>query len=112
MASYHAKKPRTITADGDKAYPVAIWKLKEDKCLPHDTPLRVKKYLNNIIEQDHRFIKKRIRNMLGLKSYQTARKMIDGIEAMYMIKKGQTYQGARSVQKQNIFINQLFGLTA
>ncbi|MBG9537560.1 IS6 family transposase, partial [Bacillus thuringiensis] len=112
LASCHAKKPRTITADGDKAYPVAIWKLKEDKCLPHDTPLRVKKYLNNIIEQDHRFIKKRIRNMLGLKSYQTARKMIDGIEAMYMIKKGQTYQGARSVQKQNIFINQLFGLTA
>ncbi|MBG9585145.1 transposase [Bacillus thuringiensis] len=112
LASYHAKKPRTITADGDKAYPVAIWKLKEDKCLPHDTPLRVKKYLNNIIEQDHRFIKKRIRNMLGLKSYQTARKMIDGIETMYMIKKGQTYQGARSVQKQNIFINQLFGLTA
>ncbi|MBG9585522.1 transposase, partial [Bacillus thuringiensis] len=112
LASCHAKKPRTITADGDKAYPVAIWKLKEDKCLPHDTPLRVKKYLNNIIEQDHRFIKKRIRNMLGLKSYQTARKMIDGIEAMYMIKKGQTYQGTRSVQKQNIFINQLFGLTA
>ncbi|ANS52393.1 hypothetical protein BT246_71030 (plasmid) [Bacillus thuringiensis] len=76
LASCHATKPRTITADGDKAYPVAIWKLKEDKCLPHDIPLRVKKSLNNIIEQDHRFIKKRIRNMLGLKSYQTDRKMV------------------------------------
>ncbi|WP_141543916.1 DDE-type integrase/transposase/recombinase, partial [Bacillus toyonensis] len=94
------------------AYPVAIRKLKEDKCLPHDTPLRVKKYLNNIIEQDHRFIKKRIRNMLGLKSYKTARKMIDGIEAMYMIKKGQTSQGAKSVQKQIKLINHLFGLSA
>ncbi|AXY11340.1 IS6 family transposase (plasmid) [Bacillus thuringiensis LM1212] len=112
LTSCHATKPRTITADGDKAYPVAIRKLKEDKCLPHDTPLRVKKYLNNIIEQDHRFIKKRIRNMLGLKSYKTARKMIDGIEAMYMIKKGQTSQGAKSVQKQIKLINHLFGLSA
>ncbi|AXY11204.1 IS6 family transposase (plasmid) [Bacillus thuringiensis LM1212] len=112
LTSCHATKPRTITADGDKAYPVAIRKLKEDKCLPHDTPLRVKKYLTNIIEQDHRFIKKRIRNMLGLKSYKTARKMIDGIEAMYMIKKGQTSQGAKSVQKQIKLINHLFGLSA
>ncbi|PEP92132.1 IS6 family transposase [Bacillus toyonensis] len=112
LASCHATKPRTITADGDKAYPVAIRKLKEEKRLPHDTPLRVKKYLNNIIEQDHRFIKKRIRNMLGLKSYKTARKMIDGIEAMYMIKKGQTSQGAKSVQKQIKLIHHLFGLSA
>ncbi|MDP1460159.1 DDE-type integrase/transposase/recombinase, partial [Bacillus wiedmannii] len=41
-----------------------------------------------IIEQDHRFIKKQIRNMLGLKSSRTATKMIAGIEAMHMIKKG------------------------
>ena len=112
LASCHATKSRIITADGDKAYPVAIQKLKEDKRLPHDMPLRVKKYLNNVIEQDHRFIKKRIRNMLGLKSYQTARKMIDGIEAMYMIKKGQTSQGAKSVQKQIQLINHLFDLPA
>ena len=50
--------------------------------------------------------------MLGLKSYKTARKMIDGIEAMYMIKKGQTSQGAKSVQKQIKLINHLFGLSA
>ncbi|PEO43039.1 IS6 family transposase, partial [Bacillus toyonensis] len=42
LASCHATKPRTITADGDKAYPVAIRKLKEEKHLPHHTPLRVK----------------------------------------------------------------------
>ncbi|MBD2813034.1 DDE-type integrase/transposase/recombinase, partial [Xenorhabdus sp. Vera] len=85
----------------DKAYPVAIRKLKEDKCLPHDTPLRVKKYLNNIIEQDHRFIKKRIRNMLGLKSLHTAKKMIAGIEAMHMIKKGQTSPRGEVCPKAN-----------
>ncbi|WP_256870003.1 IS6 family transposase, partial [Bacillus sp. CDB3] len=67
LASCHTAKPRTITADGDKDYPVAIRELKEEKYISHCTPLRVKKYLNNIIEQDHRFIKKRIRNMLGLK---------------------------------------------
>ncbi|MGG1149818.1 DDE-type integrase/transposase/recombinase, partial [Bacillus wiedmannii] len=100
------------TADGDKAYPVAIRELKEEKCIPYVMPLRVKKYLNNIIEQDHRFIKKRIRNMLGLKSLQTARKMIAGIEAMHMIKKGQTLQGEKSVQKQIYLINEIFDLTA
>ncbi|PEO38323.1 DDE-type integrase/transposase/recombinase, partial [Bacillus toyonensis] len=70
-----------------------------------------KKYLNNIIEQDHRFIKKRIRNMLGLESLQTAIKMIAGIEAMHMIKKGQTFKGAKSVPKQIYLINDLFNVT-
>ncbi|PDY34088.1 IS6 family transposase, partial [Bacillus thuringiensis] len=79
LAFCHATKPRSIIADGDKAYPVAIRERKEEKCIPHGIPLRVKKYLNNIIEQDHRFIKKRIRNMLGLKSLQTAIKIIAGI---------------------------------
>jgi IS6 family transposase len=72
----------------------------------------VKKYLNNIIEQDHRFIKKRIRNMLGLKSLQTATKMIAVLEAMHMIKRGQTLQGKKSVQKQIYLIYEIFGLTA
>ncbi len=75
--------------DGDKAYPVAIRELKDEKRIPHGMPLRVKKYVNNIIEQGHLFIKKRIRNMLGVKSWQTAKKMIAGIEAMHMVKKGQ-----------------------
>ncbi|HDR4949087.1 TPA: IS6 family transposase [Bacillus cereus] len=112
LASCHATKPRSITADGDKAYPVAIRELKEEKYIPNGIPLRVKKYLNNIIEQDHRFIKKRIRNMLGLNSLQTARKMIAGLEAMHMIKKGQTLQGEKSVQKQIYLIHEIFGLTA
>ncbi|ANS52211.1 hypothetical protein BT246_69200 (plasmid) [Bacillus thuringiensis] len=108
LASCHATKPRLITADGDKAYPVAMRELKEEKCIP----LRVKKYLNNIIEQDYRFIKKRIRNMLELKSFPTAIKMIAGIKAMHIIKKGQTFQGEKSVQKQIYLINELFDLTA
>ncbi|MGF9815405.1 IS6 family transposase [Bacillus toyonensis] len=112
LASCHAANPRTITVDGDKAYPVAIRELKDEKRIPHGMPLRVKKYLNNIIEQDHRFIKKRIRNMLGLKSLQTATKMIVGIEVMHMIKKDQVKLREQSVKNQNIFIHQLFRLTA
>ncbi|MGE6593448.1 IS6 family transposase [Bacillus mycoides] len=112
LVSCHATGPRSITVDGDKAYPVAIRELKDEQCIPHGMPLRVKKYLNNIIEQDHRFIKKRIWNMLGLKSLHTATKMIAGIEAMHMVKKGQTLQGEKSVQRQIYLINELFGLTA
>ncbi|KAA0786799.1 IS6 family transposase [Bacillus sp. BB56-3] len=112
LASCHVTKPRVITVDGDKAYPIAIRELKNEKSIPHGMPLRVKKYLNNIIEQDHRFIKKRIRNMLGFKSLRTATKMIAGIEAMYMVKKGQTLPGEKSVQKQIYLINAIFGLTA
>ncbi|MDY7965752.1 DDE-type integrase/transposase/recombinase, partial [Bacillus thuringiensis] len=111
-ASCHATKPRIISADGDKAYPVAIRELKEDKHIPVSLPLRVKKCLNYIIEKDHRFIKKRNRNMLGLKSLHTATKMIAGIEAMHMIKKGQTLQGEKSVQRQIYLIHKIFNLTA
>ncbi|QWI47249.1 IS6 family transposase [Bacillus mycoides] len=112
LASCHVTKPRVITVDGDKAYPVAIRELKNKKSIPHGMPLRVKKYLNNIIEQDHRFIKKRIRNMLGLKSLRTATKMIAGIEVMHMVKKGQLKLREQSVKNQNRCIHQLFGLTA
>ncbi|MCQ6331859.1 DDE-type integrase/transposase/recombinase, partial [Bacillus cereus] len=62
LASCHDLKTRSISADGDKAYTVAIRELKEEKGIQHGIQLRVKKYVNNINEQDHRFIKKRIRN--------------------------------------------------
>ncbi len=47
LASCHVTKP---TADGDNAYPVAIREQKKEKCIPHRTPIRVKKYLNKIIK--------------------------------------------------------------
>ena len=54
-----------------------------------DIELRQSKYLNNLIEQDHRAIKRRVRPMLGFKSFWSARRLIAGIETMHMIKKGQ-----------------------
>ena len=53
------------------------------------TTLRKIKYLNNIIEQDHRFIKRKIKPMLGFDSFGTVDKTICGIEIMHMIRKGQ-----------------------
>ncbi|MCG3055914.1 transposase, partial [Escherichia coli] len=57
---------------------------------------------------DHRFIKKRIRPMLGLKPLRTAKQIIAGIEAMYIIKKGQTLQRGKSGRNQIKFIYLLF----
>lgn len=112
LAFSHVSEPRVITVDKNPAYPLAIQELKEEKQIPEGIQLRQVKYLNNIVEQDHRFIKKRIRPMLGLKSLRTAKRIIAGIEAMHMIKKGQILQGEKSVQNQKEFIHQLFGLVA
>ncbi len=59
--------------------------------LPDDQQIEIRqnKYLNNIMEQDHRFIKKRTRPMLGFKSFQSAKITIAGIENIRMIQKGQ-----------------------
>ena len=74
--------------------------------------LRQQKYLNNIVEQDHRFIKKRIRSMLGFKSFGTATFILAGVEAMHMIKKEQIDSRNQSVQNQKEFIHKLFGLAS
>jgi putative transposase len=54
-----------------------------------DIELRKCKYLNNIVEQDHRAIKRIVRPMLGFKVFRCARILITGIETMHMIRKGQ-----------------------
>ncbi len=51
--------------------------------------LRQSKYLNNLIEQDHRAVKRIVRPMLGFKDFDCARRLIAGIETMHMVKKGQ-----------------------
>ena len=112
LAASHICKPRIITVDKNPAYPIAIQELKEEKSMPKGIQIRQVKYLNNIVEQDHRFIKKRIRPMLGLKSFRTAKRIIAGIEAMHMIKKGQTLQGEKSVRSQVNLVHQLFGFPA
>ncbi|WP_070170747.1 IS6 family transposase, partial [Bacillus mycoides] len=112
LRSFHVSKPRVITVDKNPAYPIAIEQLKKEKSIPDGMQLRQQKYLNNIVEQDHRFIKKRIRSMLGFKCFDTATSILSGVEAMHMIKKEQLDLRDQSVQNQKEFIHQLFGLAA
>ena len=95
------------------AYPSAVKDLKEERLLSKDCELRRNKYLNNIIEQDHRFIKRRVKPGLGFKSFQTARKTLGGYETMHMIRKGQI-QGVEKTdaEEQAKFIERLFGIAA
>jgi len=81
--------PAKITLDGYEASHQAVGDLKRTCILPDNTLVRTSKYLNNIIEQDHRRIKQRIRPMLGFKVINKAAITISGIELAQKIKKGQ-----------------------
>ena len=65
MKSDHNQKPRVINVDKNPAYPIAFNSMVEDNLLPEDCELRQNKYLNNIVEQDHRFIKKLVKPTMG-----------------------------------------------
>jgi len=85
----HQHPPQTITLDGYAASHRAVRDLKDDGSLPTDTKLRSSKYLNNVIEQDHRSVKQRIAAMLGFKQFCNAAITIAGIELLHRIRKGQ-----------------------
>ena len=79
--------PEKITIDKSGANTAAIEGLRADSGA--DIGLRQSKYLNNIVEQDHRAVKRVVRPMLGFQSFRCAAILIAGIEIMHMIKKGQ-----------------------
>ncbi|MFF2588876.1 IS6 family transposase [Peribacillus butanolivorans] len=112
LATCHSTPPRVITVDKNPVYPVAIQELKEEKSMPEGIRVRQIRYLNNIVEQDHRFIKKRVLSMLGLKSFRTATYILSGIEAMHMVKKDQPHQRAKFAKNEVEFIHKLFGVAA
>src|ERR671924_2435757 len=79
--------PETITIDGSDANAAAIERYNEE----HGTAIKIRqiKYLNNVVEQDHRAVKRVTRPMLGFKSFAAAQATLVGIELMHMIKKKQ-----------------------
>ena len=79
--------PEKITIDKSGANTAAIHSVNAHTCL--EIELRRSKYLNNIVEQDHRAVKRITDPILGFKSFWSAQKLISGIETMHMIKKGQ-----------------------
>ena len=110
LSSNHNQMPRVIIVDKNPAYPIAIHELENEKKLSESVEIRPVKYLNNIVEQDHRSIKRIIAPMLGFQSFHSASKTLKGIEALNMVKKEQiqnlNYSGLNEVK----YINQLFGI--
>jgi len=86
---HQGQPPETITLDGYAASHRAVREMKADGLLPEDTKVRTSKYLNNLIEQDHRNVKSRTNVMLGFKRFRNAAITLAGIELMHRIRKGQ-----------------------
>jgi IS6 family transposase len=113
LAQVHTGNPRTITVDKNPAYPRATAEMKRGRELWRFARLRQCKYLNNIVEQDHRRIKRLVRPGLGFGSLPTARRTLAGYEAMAMIRKGQVHNiGGRDMQAQTAFVANLFQIPA
>ncbi len=110
LKALHTQTPRVITVDKNPAYPKAVKELKAAKKLPEIVKLRQIKYLNNIVEQDHRGIKRLVKPGMGFGSFNTARRTIRGYEIMNMMRKGQIQGVAKGAVKERvIFVNQIFG---
>lgn len=113
MRADHRRLPFTISVDKNAAYPEAFTTSQQEKVLPHDCKLRRIKYLINFIEQDHRFIKKRVRACLGYRTFDTAERTLQGVEAVNMMRKGQVKRlSGRAAIEQAKFVESLFQLAA
>jgi IS6 family transposase len=113
MRADHRRLPFSINVDKNAAYPEAFTQSQDERVLPYDCKLRRVKYLNNIIEQDHRFVKKRVRASQCFRSFHTAERTLEGIEAVNMIRKGQVKRLAGTdSQGQAKFVLSLFQVAA
>ncbi len=102
-----------INVDKNAAYPKAITELKAAGILAEGVELRQVKYLNNLVEQDHRFIKRLVKPGMGFFSVETAGRTLQGYEIMNMLRKGQVRGvGKADIDGQVSFITGLFGVAA
>ena len=105
--------PRVVNVDKNPAYPVAVEALQVERVLWRRVRLRQCKYLNNIVEQDHRTVKKRLRLAKGYHSFRSAWRTLQGIETMHMINKGRVRWLAKGdALGQAYFVAGLFGIAA
>jgi IS6 family transposase len=113
LRARHTVQPRVINVDKNAAYPKAVRKLKKQGIVPKECKLRPVKYLNNLIEQDHRFIKRRVNPGLGFWSYDTAWRTLQGYEATNQLRKGQVKGTTKGdILSQIRFVSSTFGLAA
>ncbi len=106
-------QPRVINTDKAPLYGSAIPAVKAEGILHCRCRHRPVQYLNNILEQDHRAIKRRVKAKQGFRAFDAARRTIAGYEALHMIRKGQArWVNHGDVRRQNHFVDQLFELAA
>ena len=106
-------QPRVINTDQARLYGSAIPAVKEEGTLRARCRHRPVQYLNNIVEQDHRAIKRRVTAKQGFREFHAARRTIQGYEAMHMIRKGQArWVSGSDVRQQIQFIKKLFEVAA
>ena len=106
-------QPRVINVDGHPAYPAAINDLKHAGELNRHCRCRRSRYINNMVEQDHRFVKKRVEASQWFRSFDGAANTIAGYEAMNIIRKGQIrWLPKGDIVGQIGFIEQTFGIAA
>ena len=83
--------PEKVTIDKSGANIAALEVLNTEQKNVGKPAIEIRqiKYLNNLVEQDHRGIKRRVRPMLGFQTFKTARRTLKGVELCHMIRKGQ-----------------------
>ena len=113
MRADHRRLPFSISVDKNAAYPEAFSHSQDEKIVPQDCKLRRVKYLSNVIEQDHRFVKKKVRASQCFKSFHTAERTLEGIESVNIMRKGQVKRLAGSdAMGQAKFAASLFQIAA
>jgi transposase-like protein len=113
MRAEHRRLPFTIGTDNHASYPEAFAASVSEKIIPSDCKLRRVKYLNNVIEQDHRAIRRRWRAAQCFRSFRTAERALEGIESLHMMRKGQVKRlDGRDAVGQAKFVARLFGVAA
>jgi transposase, IS6 family len=113
ISQWHVNSPGTIITDKNPSYHAAITELKSVNELDSTVRHVMKKRRNNIIESDHRFIKRRIRQSQWFQEFHSAQRTIAGYESMHMIRKGQIrYVRRGDPVAQSKFVQNLFGVAA
>lgn len=113
LTASHTSEPRVINVDKNAACPKAFAELKAEGLIPTNCELRQVKYLNNMVEQDHRFIKHLTKPGMGFFSFEMAWRTLQGFEVMNRMRKGQL-QGVEKgdVRGRVALVAKLFGVVA
>ena len=113
LARETTRNPQVVVTDRLRSYPGALRELKRDDELWRFARHRRGRWLNNLVEPDHRRIKRRTWPMLGFKRFVTARRTLAGVEAMTMLTKGQVRAVPRTdLPAQRAFVHHVVGVAA